>query len=297
MHNAGIMEMPTDDYWNYIADLTGDQSWRARNIRRIFQDIENCHYEPNGTAGHGFSGWLDSSQGDTSWLSSSADGAAVLRSIAESVNRRAGRSGETVPDSTLETLLKRDINAANLSSTDPLGIFSLVTHTNTTGRRVSPSKYVRDTLNDPAGYPLKLELNAFLTGIEWDPLVSGDELPVVMGVNFVSGESVYKADPRNDPSKTPRKRHVYVTKEVIIAGGAFNSPQILKTSGVGPADELKKFNITLVADLPGVGRNLGDNYEGAVLSLANKAAGNLGGSYAVYLNTSQSEGPRDIFMW
>ena len=47
--------------------------------------------------------------------------------------------------------------------------------------------------------------------------------------------------------------------EVILCGGAFNSPQILLLSGVGPADELRALGITPVHDLPGVGKNLQDH--------------------------------------
>jgi len=119
-----------------------------------------------------------------------------------------------------------------------------------------------------------------------------------MGVNYVVGQSVYKADPRHDPTReAPKKRHAFVGKEVIIAGGAFNSPQILKTSGVGPKAELQKFNITVIKDLPGVGERLGDNYEGTITSISPRDPDSLGAPYALYLNTSQSEGPRDIFFW
>ncbi|MFY9804710.1 MAG: choline dehydrogenase [Candidatus Acidiferrales bacterium] len=47
--------------------------------------------------------------------------------------------------------------------------------------------------------------------------------------------------------------------EVILAGGTVNSPQILMLSGVGPADELRRFGIDVVQDLPGVGENLQDH--------------------------------------
>jgi choline dehydrogenase len=49
-------------------------------------------------------------------------------------------------------------------------------------------------------------------------------------------------------------------REVILAGGAINSPQLLQLSGVGPADLLKQHGIEVVADLPGVGENLQDHY-------------------------------------
>ncbi len=55
------------------------------------------------------------------------------------------------------------------------------------------------------------------------------------------------------------KQQVNVNKEVLLSGGAINSPQILLLSGVGPADHLKALNIPVVADLPGVGQNLQDH--------------------------------------
>jgi choline dehydrogenase len=49
--------------------------------------------------------------------------------------------------------------------------------------------------------------------------------------------------------------------EVILCGGAINSPQILQLSGVGNADELEALGIEVVQDLPGVGENLQDHLE------------------------------------
>jgi choline dehydrogenase len=49
--------------------------------------------------------------------------------------------------------------------------------------------------------------------------------------------------------------------EVVLCGGAFNSPQLLQLSGVGNAAELEKLGVRIVADLPGVGENLQDHLE------------------------------------
>jgi choline dehydrogenase len=48
-------------------------------------------------------------------------------------------------------------------------------------------------------------------------------------------------------------------REVVLAGGAYGSPQLLLLSGIGPADELVSLGIRPVVDLPGVGRNLGEH--------------------------------------
>ena len=50
-------------------------------------------------------------------------------------------------------------------------------------------------------------------------------------------------------------------REVILCGGPINSPQLLKLSGVGPAAELRRLGIDVVADRPGVGENLQDHLE------------------------------------
>ena len=49
--------------------------------------------------------------------------------------------------------------------------------------------------------------------------------------------------------------------EVILCGGAFNSPQLLQVSGVGNADELRSVGVTPIHDLPGVGEHLQDHLE------------------------------------
>ena len=52
---------------------------------------------------------------------------------------------------------------------------------------------------------------------------------------------------------------VRATREVILSGGAFNSPQLLMLSGIGPGDELRAHGIEVNLDLPGVGRNLSEH--------------------------------------
>ena len=53
--------------------------------------------------------------------------------------------------------------------------------------------------------------------------------------------------------------------EVILSSGAFNSPQLLQLSGVGPAALLKSLGIAVVADMPGVGDALNDHFAGRII--------------------------------
>jgi choline dehydrogenase len=58
-----------------------------------------------------------------------------------------------------------------------------------------------------------------------------------------------------------RERVAYADAEVVLSGGAVNSPKLLLLSGIGPADELRALGIPVVHDLPGVGRNLQDHMD------------------------------------
>ncbi|MBO3751318.1 choline dehydrogenase [Streptosporangiaceae bacterium NEAU-GS5] len=57
------------------------------------------------------------------------------------------------------------------------------------------------------------------------------------------------------------KGEVIKAGEVILCGGAINSPHLLQLSGVGPAELLEKVGVPVVADVPGVGENLQDHLE------------------------------------
>ncbi|MGY1834472.1 GMC family oxidoreductase [Blastococcus sp. SYSU DS0510] len=54
-------------------------------------------------------------------------------------------------------------------------------------------------------------------------------------------------------------RTVRATREVVLSGGAVNSPQLLMLSGIGPADHLREVGVDVVHDLPGVGAGLQDH--------------------------------------
>ena len=63
---------------------------------------------------------------------------------------------------------------------------------------------------------------------------------------------------------------VKANKEVILSGGAINSPQILMLSGIGEAAQLSEHGIEVVADLPGVGKNLQDHLQARLVYKCNE---------------------------
>jgi choline dehydrogenase len=62
-----------------------------------------------------------------------------------------------------------------------------------------------------------------------------------------------------------RKSSARANVDVIVASGAFNSPQLLQLSGVGPASLLRSHGIPVIADVPGVGDNLNDHFSGRII--------------------------------
>jgi len=55
-------------------------------------------------------------------------------------------------------------------------------------------------------------------------------------------------------------RQQMAAREVILCGGAVNSPHVLQISGIGPASHLQSIGVPVLHDLPGVGANLNDHY-------------------------------------
>ena len=68
------------------------------------------------------------------------------------------------------------------------------------------------------------------------------------------GVELKKGGPRGQTGK------IYARKEIILSGGAINSPQLLQLSGIGSTNLLKELGIPVVHNLPGVGENLRDHY-------------------------------------
>ena len=106
---------------------------------------------------------------------------------------------------------------------------------------------------------LRIELHALATHVVFD------DRNRAIGVAYQKGERLYAAHP-GASTAAGENRIARARREVILAGGAFNTPQLLMLSGIGDPDVLGKCGIRTRVPLRGVGRNLQDRYEVPVVN-------------------------------
>jgi choline dehydrogenase-like flavoprotein len=260
-HNAGIFVFPDDADWNAIADLTGDTSWHARHMRRYQRRLEDCRHRPVwrflhrfgiDPTGHGWSGWLPTEHakprevfGDKPLVDAIIDGAAAALHGRRFLDR-LWRLFETQADPND----RRTLRAAR----DGLCYTPLTTDAH---RRVGTRERLLDVRKRHQDR-LTIVLHALATQVLFD----GDR---ASGVAYRQGARLYRAHPA--PSDEPGVAHeVHARRGVILAGGAFNTPQLLMLSGIGPAEELRRHGIPVRVANDAVGGNLQDRYEVAVVN-------------------------------
>jgi choline dehydrogenase len=262
-HNAMILMAPGDSDWDGIATLTGDASWQGRRMRRYFRRLENCRHRPVWRAlsrlgldrtGHGWHGWLPTECAmpwqvfeDKRLLDTIRESARDVLLGSSRLPRAIRRLVEGLADPNDQRLLRR--NADGLCFT-PL--------TTDGHRRVGTRERLLDVAKRHPGR-LRIELHALATRVLFD---AGNR---AVGVEYLKGQRLYRADPH--PADGPGDlRTIRAGREVILAGGAFNTPQLLMLSGIGPRAALEQHGIAVRVDLPGVGRNLQDRYEIGVVN-------------------------------
>jgi len=238
-------------------------------MRRYFTQFENNTYLPRGTPGHGFEGWLSTSTPDLDRVLRGQEArVSILRQLAVSLGYDEGE---------LLDRMRTDANSADPNRDSQQGLFNLPFHHTPLGHRTNANLLLAATLAERAddGSPansLTIQLESLVTRVLFD--ADGDE-PRATGVEYMRGKSLYRADPRasRQPESPPPETHqVFARQSVILSGGVFNTPQILKRSGIGPAAELTSHSVPVVVDLPGVGARLQDDYE---ISLAAYASVSL----------------------
>ena len=269
VHNAMITLYPHDSDWDHIADLTGDASWDSGAMRGYFERLERCRYRPGlaiaarlglNPARHGFDGWLATQVADPDLVFPDKE---LKKLVWKSV--KAGRRLLRLPLAyqVRDALAFLDPNDGRLVRRSACGIRQVPLAT-LSGRRCGPRDLLKQVEKDHPDR-LILRTGALATKV----ILEGNR---AVGVEYRRGRKLYRAaDARHRDDRAPREdagepQRAYAAQEVILAGGAFNSPQLLMLSGIGPKDHLARFGIDLKVDLPGVGQNLQDRYEITVVN-------------------------------
>ncbi|KAI0218346.1 hypothetical protein L0F63_006075, partial [Massospora cicadina] len=244
VHNAMVAVYPNSRDFELMRQITGDDEWAEKNMRKYFKRLEGNQYlsrllNPD----HGFDGWFKTSY--INYLIQLKLDPMVLNYILATIGNP------------LFDLNGKDAFGLNTDKESKPFIPQSVNKKGYT--RANFPGYIRSIAKQ---YPLDIWTNTFVTRVLFDGNVA-------VGVEYKKGRYLYKASPLSSDYNRKSATHgiVMANKEIIISGGTFNTPQILMLSGIGDKHHLTEHGIPVVSHVPGVGRNMMDHYE---ISIVNK---------------------------
>ena len=292
-HHAMITVYPHESDWEYIAALVNDDSWKAENMRKYFDDIERPQYGEGSALlkllnakeivedlrkrftdrkqGKQKSGWLSVGQADPRLLLRDKKG--VLEIVKATFKIAWDQGMKAMPD------LNPNHPKVAADNLEGVNLIPISVHKDAKGKpgercnRIGARERVLQAVKelqqqaDKGEKTGKLDIvfNTFATKV-----VLTEVKPIrAIGVHCIPGEALYGARHHSKLAGAQGEPVVYAAqKEVILCGGAFNTPQLLMLSGIGPEQELREHGIDVVVRSEGVGKNLQDRYEVGVVSKA-----------------------------
>ncbi|KAI0530322.1 GMC oxidoreductase [Xylaria digitata] len=269
-HSAYITILPNNEDWDHISRITRDNSWHSTKMRKYFEKLEAVRYLPNSVTGHGFSGWLQTRLTPLILVLEDLKVLSLVIAAATAMGQDlAGKVINTIAG--LLEILTLDLNNDSPDRDNVDLLYQVPISVDEEYSRSSPRGLVLDVVNarnidGSKKYKLDIALNTLVTRVVFDITQGGQ--PTAVGIEYLEGKSLYRADPRATAEDGGIPGTVYAAREVILSAGAFNTPQLLKLSGIGPAAELASFGIPSLVDLPGVGGNMQDRYEIGVVGKA-----------------------------
>ncbi len=236
-HHAAVDGRGHPAIYDGWSQILGDPDWSSANTDKQFMKMENYGIPTAKKEIHGQNGWLHVKQNKPLREEFDRD---FVSTIKEKFN---------VP--------WRDDFYDNPADNSGIGMTDFQAQNDGTRSYV-----VNDLLlprykenNEKGWNNLQIATNKLATKV----IFEGNE---AVGIEVIDAAGAYQADRRYNPlSKNAPKITYKAKKEVILCGGAINTPQILLLSGVGPKEELEKLGIKVVDNLPGVGKHLLDHIE------------------------------------
>ena len=311
-HHAMISVYGADYDWQKIADLTGDNSWAPGKMRARYERIERARTDVwfgrllrywdwllrkinpgrDASAQRGTRGWLDVQLSDPKLAMGDT---ALFNVVAKTMFDVEGRDDAR----TLWRAVKRliggrlfrdlDLNDLDTMRTRPEGVALVPLAVSRTGVRRGPREWLLETRRllleerdkvvggDEFAGEIRIATNIFVRRVIFRS--AGDcQPPCAIGVEFSRGRHLYDPGRPVNELDDPEKHYCYARREILLCGGAFNTPQILMLSGVGDKEHLRvngvegiagidgKVQTDVFVDLTGVGQNLLDRYEISVIS-------------------------------
>ncbi|MXP65338.1 GMC family oxidoreductase [Roseomonas sp. M0104] len=261
-HNAMITLFPPDGDWDALAALTGDPGWRAAVMQHYQRRLESCRHRPIwrllapfgfDPTGHGWSGWLPTERAMPPQVWGDRT---LLRVLLAQAAAEAGLQPHRW--ARLRGLLrgKGDPNDRRVLGAGLTGLCYTPLATAGHARFGTRERLLAAAARHPGA--LRIETEALATRVILDSHQQA------VGVAYLKGRGLYRATPGAAGEGEPRE--AFCRRGVILAGGSFNTPQLLMLSGIGDPAELARHGIGLRVALPGVGRNLQDRYEVSVVS-------------------------------
>ena len=278
-----IIVAPNDRDWDEIADLTGDDSWRAEHMRGYFTRLERNLYfkvyrrffqkiigfvyfwalqiiswiNPRAVWNpgyHGYKGWQPTSFIDPQLVAKISEGDATFRNVlvgaVESVLGKKGILAALRRVLKLQLVLSLDPNDPNNRRNKPEELAFIPVGTNGVSR-VGVRELLLETQK---AHPDNLVI---LTGVHATKILFSQEKdgdpPIARGVEVVEGQHLYQASPLYSGQATGSSSvtRYFAKNEVIICGGSFNTPQLLMLSGIGDKEHLKDHQIEKLAGIDG----------------------------------------------
>ncbi|SEL85815.1 Choline dehydrogenase [Roseateles sp. YR242] len=320
-HYAMIIIRPNDADWDWIADRTNDPSWRSDYMQGYFPKIEKCLYygvyntfgrrflgsvlttarkiatfiNPRrqlDPGGHGTQGWLPTSFIDPLVIASIVKGdRTFLRVLLDVALATLGGKDErgtflrSLAHLQLLQFLDPNVRSPDLPSRAHLSLISIGTDGK---RRQGLREHLLRTQKCKPQH-LVIETGVHVTRVVFERSADAGMPPRAIGVELLQGQHLYRASPlAGTTSEQPVTLQLFARQEVIVCGGAFNTPQVLMLSGIGDREALSSLNIAGPRDrtgqviapivhLPGVGWHMQDRYEVSVITEAGQDFSTLKG--------------------